>query len=585
MVTLTPCSPQAETYVNGQRLCETTLLQHGCVIRFGRNAYQFRFIDPASEFRTPAASTALNYERFTGQPAPGRAVSATPSATTMAAPAPVVTGTDPILPAVLELPEEVEDAFLHALIPNLDTRQIVFRLAPTYSLYLMARYRASTHFRPELNPMERAQRLTLTLSRVGAMMQAIVQERYADPPSLAFWMANASELLHFLKSDRHICAFSLDGQDLLAEAVQIAFRNASVCLTAELLQSMPPMLSPPSSLEDQPGGEEEAATAQVLSVLSSTMGLLRRCRVNAALTIQLFSQLFHALNAALFNRLIGIDSPRLPASASHHLLPPPGANLCSRQWGLALSKRLRRLEAWAERQGLELAADCHLARVMQAAHLLQSPKSTAEQLIETSASCFKLNSLQLKALLERYRPSPQDGEPAIPPQLIQHIVRVAEGTADELQLADGRPLRLDEDSQLAVPFLLPDDGYSCDVMRGIPTGLMEVLGPLQQAGLCRLTPQPTSSGLWTIYMGDGGSTPVGPSPPQQIPHPAPGPRAPSAAGDAYMTQQPQQQQQPELQLLQLRKASDSMGLSIVAARGTGQQQLGIYIKSVVKGNN
>ena len=88
-------------------------------------------------------------------------------------------------------------------------------------------------------------------------------------------------------------------------------------------------------------------------------------------------------------------------------------------------------------------------------------------------------------------------------------------------------------------------------MRGIPTGLMEVRGP--------------------------GSTPVGPSPPQQIPHPAPGPRAPSAAGDAYMTQQ----QQPELQL---RKASDSMGLSIVAARGTGQQQLGIYIKSVVKGN-
>lgn len=211
---------------------------------------------------------------------------------------------------------------------------------------------------------------------------------------------------------------------------------------------------------------------------------------------------------------------------------------------------------------------------MQAAHLLQSPKNTAEQLIETASSCFKLNSLQLRALLERYRPSPQDGEPAnaIPPQLIQHIVRVAEGTADELQLADGRPLRLDEDSQLAVPFLLPDDGYSCDVMRGIPTGLMEVLGPMQQAGLCRLTPQPTSSGLWTIYMGEG-STPV------VIQHPA---RASSAAGESYV---PQQQQQPELQLLQLRKASDSMGLSIVAARGTGQQQLGIYIKSVVKGSS
>ena len=28
-------------------------------------------------------------------------------------------------------------------------------------------------------------------------------------PPLGFWMANASELLHFLKSDRHITAFSL----------------------------------------------------------------------------------------------------------------------------------------------------------------------------------------------------------------------------------------------------------------------------------------------------------------------------------------------------------------------------------------
>ena len=28
-------------------------------------------------------------------------------------------------------------------------------------------------------------------------------------PTLGFWMANASELLHFLKSDRHITAFSL----------------------------------------------------------------------------------------------------------------------------------------------------------------------------------------------------------------------------------------------------------------------------------------------------------------------------------------------------------------------------------------
>ena len=152
--------------------------------------------------------------------------------------------------------------------------------------------------------------------------------------------------------------------------------------------------------------------------------------------------------------------------------------------------------------------------------------------------------------------------------------------------------------QLAVPFLLPDDGYSCDVMRGIPTGLMEVIGPLQQAGLCRLTAQPTSSGLWTIYMGEGVSPPRAPSsneqhhpkphPPQQLhpkPHQAQQQQQPQPQQQQQQQPQqlPQQQPQPELQLLQLHKASDSMGLSIVAARGTGQQQLGIYIKSVVKG--
>ncbi len=84
--------------------------------------------------------------------------------------------------------------------------------------------------------------------------------RYADPASLAFWMANASELLHFLKSDRHICAFSLDGQDLLADAVQSAFRNASVGLTGELLQSLPPMLS-----EREDPADDQVATAQVPS--------------------------------------------------------------------------------------------------------------------------------------------------------------------------------------------------------------------------------------------------------------------------------------------------------------------------------
>ena len=40
---------EAETYVNNQRVFETTILSHGCVLRFGRPGHCFRFIDPSAE--------------------------------------------------------------------------------------------------------------------------------------------------------------------------------------------------------------------------------------------------------------------------------------------------------------------------------------------------------------------------------------------------------------------------------------------------------------------------------------------------------------------------------------------------------
>lgn len=89
----------------------------------------------------------------------------------------------------------------------------------------------------------------------------------------------------------------------------------------------------------------------VLNTLMNTMSLLRRCRVNPALTIQLFSQLFHFISVWLFNKLM-----------SHEDNAP---DLCSHYWGAALRQRLSAIEAWAERQGLELAADCHLGHIIQ----------------------------------------------------------------------------------------------------------------------------------------------------------------------------------------------------------------------------
>ena len=46
IVTVTPIHREAETYINNQRIYETTILGHGSVLRFGRPGHCFRFIDP-----------------------------------------------------------------------------------------------------------------------------------------------------------------------------------------------------------------------------------------------------------------------------------------------------------------------------------------------------------------------------------------------------------------------------------------------------------------------------------------------------------------------------------------------------------
>lgn len=45
IVTVTPRSKDSETYVNGQRIYETTILQHGMIVRFGK-LNTFKYIDP-----------------------------------------------------------------------------------------------------------------------------------------------------------------------------------------------------------------------------------------------------------------------------------------------------------------------------------------------------------------------------------------------------------------------------------------------------------------------------------------------------------------------------------------------------------
>ena len=76
-------------------------------------------------------------------------------------------GKDNILPAVLEFREESEEAFFNSITVSLEVGRVQFKLAPTYTVYMATRFRASTHYRPELVPEERAIRLTEMLNNVA----------------------------------------------------------------------------------------------------------------------------------------------------------------------------------------------------------------------------------------------------------------------------------------------------------------------------------------------------------------------------------------------------------------------------------
>ena len=175
VVTVTPCSQQAEVVVNNQRAVETTILQHGATLRFGRSVW--RFIDPNNEPVRMMGGTLPNLPHhgstatLPGQEQYGMYQAGMRSSTANYVPfpggPPAQRGKDAILPAVLEFREETEVTFFNALTIQLDPSGVNFKLAPTYTIYMATRFRASTHYRPELVPEERAVRLTEMLNRVS----------------------------------------------------------------------------------------------------------------------------------------------------------------------------------------------------------------------------------------------------------------------------------------------------------------------------------------------------------------------------------------------------------------------------------
>jgi afadin len=86
-------------------------------------------------------------------------------------------------------------------------------------------------------------RATLLCVYVCTCLCLFVQDNQSNAGVLSFWLANSSELLHFMKQDVDIGHCSLSAQNQLADTIQMTFSFLIDCFQSELAVCMPALLS------------------------------------------------------------------------------------------------------------------------------------------------------------------------------------------------------------------------------------------------------------------------------------------------------------------------------------------------------
>lgn len=198
---------------------------------------------------------------------------------------------------------------------------------PANILFLSARY-AHYHANPEL--LE-----TLLISAMNKIND-VVEKYQWDMTVLAFWMSNATLLLHYLKKDGGLMEATNDFQQQMAELINEIFiliiRDAERRMDKNMDQAMldhepmpgfedvlfqhewkifrsKPKAKPIEPIEKRfrpPSPKRRALPSprNITSLLSSTLFVLDLYDVHSVITAQVLSQLIYWLSAEVFNRIM-----------------------------------------------------------------------------------------------------------------------------------------------------------------------------------------------------------------------------------------------------------------------------------------
>lgn len=333
---------------------------------------------------------------------------------------------------------------------------------PANIIFLGARY-AHYHASREL--------LNEWLSIAQEKIYEVVDKQQWDMTMLAFWISNATLLLHYLKKDSGLTAVTTDFQARMAEQIHeiyiLILRDAERRMDKVLNEAMldhetipgfediqfqnewnflrpKPKPRAPSPIERRfrpPSPKRKAQTSprNITSLLSSSLFVLDLYDIHSVITSQILSQLLFWLSAEIFNRIMA------------------NKKYLARTKAMQIRMNISQLEDWARNNNRQPehfengsmtstgentveAARRHLEPVVQLLQWLQCFSSLSQDMEALDLTLEQLPALSTKQLLhavKHYRA--EVGEKVLPKAAIKHIEQTKKQLQDKQRAAAAPP--------------------------------------------------------------------------------------------------------------------------------------------------
>ncbi|KAG5988401.1 hypothetical protein E4U43_004759, partial [Claviceps pusilla] len=318
---------------------------------------------------------------------------------------------------------------------------------PANMIFLSARY-AHYHANSEL--------LDKLLGTAKDLINDVVEKCQWDMTILAFWMANATLLLHYLKKDAGLVEATVEFQAHLAELINeifilivrdaerrldkvldaamldhetipgfedIAFQNEWKLFKRKITVKEEPMekrFRPPS-----PKRRAKPAPRNVTSLLSSTLFVLDLYDIHSVITSQIVSQLLYWLGAELFNRIM---SNRKYLARTKAMQIRMNVSILE-EWARTNNRQAEHYEGGETKASGETTIDAarrFLAPVIQLLQWLQCFSSLdaddLEALVGTLQQLKRLSPQQLIHAATHYRP--EVGEKGLPKSATKYLLAI-----------------------------------------------------------------------------------------------------------------------------------------------------------------